>query len=185
LGGNPGGCVDLTISELGSLGEFVASLAVLISLVILIYQVRAAKLEFSSQITREIQSSNNQAFWQLSSQPGLMDLHIRAQRDLSSISEADALTWMTWLYTWIIQTEDGWKERERGVPNMEFVDRYLFGVASVLRSDGGKLAWPRLRPFYDEDFICALEQVVREGEATYLDMLLSDLSVAGEDRRPS
>ena len=175
----------MSISELGSLGEFVASLAVLISLVILIYQVRAAKIEFSSQITREIQSSNSQAFRQLSSQPGLIDIHIRAQRDFSSLSETDALTWMTWLYTWIIQTEDGWKERERGQPNMEFVDRYLFGVAAVLRSDGGDSVWPRLRPFYDDSFVRALEEIVREGEPTYLDMLLSDLPIDTQSRTPN
>jgi len=175
----------VTISELGSLGEFVASVAVLISLVILIYQVRSAKLDFSSQITRELKSSNNQAFRQLTSQPGLMDLHVRAQRNFSSLSEAEALTWMTWLYTWITQTEDGWKERERGVPNMDFVDGYLLGVAMVLRSEGGAIAWPNLRGFFDEAFLQALDEVVREDDTAYLDLLLGGLPLDRGSRNSS
>lgn len=162
----------MTISELGSLGELVASFAVLISLMILIYQVRGAKNEFSSQVTRELKFSNNEAFRQLTSQPGLMDLHIRAQRDFSNLSEVEALTWMTWLYTWITQTEEGWKERARGVPNMDFVDGYLLGVALVLRSDGGAYVWPRLQGFFDDEFLRALETIVNQDDTTYLDRLL-------------
>ena len=175
----------MTISELGSLGEFVASVAVLISLVILIFQVRGAKAEFSSQITRDLKSSNNQAFRQLTSQPELVDLHIRGQRDFQSLSEVEALTWMTWLFTWITQTEEGWKERERGVPNMDFVDGYLLGVALVLRSEGGAIAWPRLRVFFDEGFNRALEAVIRQNDSTNLELLLGDVPSGPESRTSS
>jgi hypothetical protein len=174
----------MTISELGSLGEFVASVAVLVSLVILIFQVRGAKAEFSSQITRDLKSNNNQAFRQLTSQPGLVDLHIRAQRDFQSLSETEAHTWMTWLFTWITQTEEGWKERERGVPNMDFVDGYLLGVALVLRSEGGAIVWPRLRVFFDEGFNRTLEAVMREDDTTHLDLLLGDASSGPKRRTP-
>ena len=172
----------MTISELGSLGEFLASVAVLISLIILIFQVRGAKAELSSQITRDLKASNNEAFRQLLSQPRLVDLHIRGQRDFQSLSETEAHTWMTWLFTWITQTEEGWKERERGAPNMEFVDDYLLGVALVLRSEGGAIVWPRLRVFFDEGFNRALEAVVREDDTTHLDLLLGDLPSSPESQ---
>ena len=94
-----------------------------------------------------------------------------------SLSESESLTWMTWLFTWITQTEEGWKERERGVPNMEFVDGYLLGVALVLRSEGGVIVWPRLRIFFDEEFNRALEAVVREDDTTNLDLLLGDVTL--------
>jgi hypothetical protein len=175
----------VTISELGSLGEFVASVAVLISLVVLIFQIRGAKAEFSSQTTRDLKSSNNQAFYQLTSQPGLVDLHIRGQRDFQSLSETEAHTWMTWLFTWITQTEEGWKERERGVPNMEFVDGYLLGVALVLRSEGGSIVWPRLRVFFDEGFSRELEAVIRKDDTTHLDLLFGSAPSSLESRTPS
>lgn len=172
----------MTISELGSLGELIASVAVLISLVVLIYQIRDAKAELSSQINRELKYNNNQALRQLSSQPGLIDLHIRGQRDFESLSEVEALTWMTWLYTWINQTEDGWKERRRGVADTDFVDGYILGIAIVLRSQGGAAVWPKMQAFFDGEFIRVLEAAIQEDDTTYLEFMLGDAS--GTHRNP-
>jgi hypothetical protein len=163
---------DVSISELGSLGELVGSIAVLITLIILVFQVRGARIELSGQITREIKRYNNETFHQLIQRPDLVDIHIRAQREYDGLSEAEKLTWITWLFTWITQTEDGWMARQHGVPNMQWVDRYVQGVALVLRSDGGQIVWPRLRDFFEKPFADALERTAREDNAKYLDALL-------------
>ncbi len=162
----------MSISELGSLGELVGSIAVLITLIILVFQVRGARVELSGQITREIKRHNNETFHQLIQRPDLVDIHIRAQREYDGLSEVEKLTWISWLFTWITQTEDGWMARKHGVANMEWVDRYVNGVALVLRSDGGKIVWPRLRGFFEKPFADALERTAREDNATYLDVLL-------------
>lgn len=162
----------MSISELGSLGELLGSIAVLITLVILVIQVRSARIELSSQVTREIQRDNNQAFHQLTQRPDLVDIHIRAQREYDSLSEVQKITWIIWLFTWIKQTEDGWMARKRGIPNMEWVDRYVLGVALVLRSDGGQIVWPRVRAFLEKPFADALERTVREDDATFLGVFL-------------
>lgn len=161
----------MSISELGSLGEIVGSIAVLVTLIILVFQVREARVELSGQITREIKRHNNETFHQLIRRPDLVDIHIRAQRQYDGLSEAEKLTWVTWLFTWITQTEEGWMARRQGVPGLEWVDRYVQGVALVLRSDGGQIVWPKLRGFFEEAFAEALERAVREDDATYLDVL--------------
>ena len=56
---------DVSISELGSLGELVGSIAVLVTLIILVFQVRGARIELSTQMTREIKRHNNETFHQL------------------------------------------------------------------------------------------------------------------------
>ena len=163
----------MTISELGSLAEIIGSLAVIITLVILVFQVRGARLELSSQMTREIKRDNNDAFHQLIQRPDLVDIHIRGQREYNNLSEAEKLTWLIWLFTWINQTEDAWMARNRGILDMEWVDAYMGGVARVLRSDGGRIAWPTLRDNFERPFTEALEQTIREGEETFLDAVLS------------
>ncbi|MHA7836791.1 MAG: hypothetical protein ACX98W_04950 [bacterium] len=164
----------MSISELGSLGEFVGSMAVVATLVILIFQVRGARTEISSQMTREIKRHNNETFHQLTRHPDLVDIHIhiRAQRQYESLSEAEKLTWIIWLFTWINQTEDGWMARKRGIPNMSWVDSYVLGVALALRSDGGREVWPRLRVFFEPAFAEALEEIIRQDGSTFLDVLL-------------
>ncbi|MBX3705676.1 MAG: hypothetical protein KF911_03500 [Pseudomonadales bacterium] len=163
----------MTISELGSLAEIIGSIAVLITLVILVFQVRGARLELSSQMTREIKRDNNDAFHQLIQRPDLVDIHIRGQREYNNLCEAEKITWLLWLFTWINQTEDAWMARNRGILDMEWVDAYMVGVARVLRSDGGRIAWPILRGNFESPFTEALERTIREGEETFLDAVLS------------
>lgn len=162
----------MSISELGSLGEIVGSIAVLVSLIILVFQIRGARIELSCQMTREIKRHNNEALRQLTQQSELVGINIRAQREFDSLSEGEKLTWMIWLFTWINQTEDGWMARKRGIPNMEWVDGYMLGVALVLRSNGGRIVWPRLRSFFEKPFADALDRTVREDNATFLEVLL-------------
>jgi hypothetical protein len=125
---------------------------VLVTLIILVVQIRGARTELSAQMTREIKRDNNQAYHQLAESPELVQLHIRGQFDYESLTDAERVTWMIWLFTWINQAEDAWVARQRGIPNMEWVDSYVLGVALVIRSDGGRAVWPRLRGFFDEEF---------------------------------
>ncbi len=162
----------MSISELGSLGEFIGSIAVLVTLIILVSQVRGARIELSSQMTREIKRHNNETFHQLTQRSDLVDIHIRGQREYRNLSEAERVTWMIWLFTWITQTEDAWMARKRGIPNMEWVDSYVEGVALVLRSEGGQIVWPRLRARFEKPFADALDRAVREGKSTFLEVIL-------------
>jgi hypothetical protein len=162
----------VSISELGSLGEFLASIAVFVTLVILILQFRSARAELSGQLTREIKRHNNDAFHQLTANPDLMDIHIRGQRDFESLSETEKATWGVWIFTWITQTEDGYIARRSGISNMEWIDSYMLGVASVLRSPGGAILWPRMRHWFDEDFTKTIDAKIVEDEATWLQILL-------------
>jgi len=162
----------VTISELGSLGEIIGSIAVLITLIVLVFQVRSARVELASQMTREIKRDNNATFHQLIQQPELVDIFIRGQREYDSLSEAEKVSWQIWLFTWITQTEDAWLARNRGMPNMEWVDAYLGGVALVLRSEGGQRVFPRLRANFEKPFADALEHAVRADNTTFLGVFL-------------
>ena len=162
----------MSISELGSLGVFIASLAVLVTLVLLLMQFRSARRELSGQVTREIKRHNNDTFHRLTQDPALIDVHIRGQRDFEALTEQEKVTWSLWMFTWISQTEDGYVARRGGISGMPWVDRYLFGVASALRSPGGAVVWARLRGFFDEDFAAAVDAKIKEESTTWLELLL-------------
>ena len=65
---------------LGNYGEFFGSLAVLATLLILVFQIRGARTEFSNQMRREIKRHNNDDIKFLISDPRTMSVHIQAQR---------------------------------------------------------------------------------------------------------
>jgi len=162
----------MTISELGSLGELVSSIAVLSTLVILVFQVRGARAEISSQARREIKRQNNETLYQLVQDPKLLDIHVRAQRDYDDLTETEKLAWMLWMYTWITQIEDIWISRRQGMMDPQALDTYVRGVSLVLRSSGGRVVWPIVKSFYDPQFVDELDRVVKEESTTWLETLL-------------
>jgi hypothetical protein len=162
----------LSISELGSLGEFVGSAAVLATLVILVFQIRGARRDIANQTRREIKRQNNETWYQLVQSPILFDIHVRAQRDYNGLTENEKLTWMTWMYTWITQTEDLWLSRKQGVMDGEMYDSFMGGISLVLRSPGGRVVWPNIQGFYDQQFVDELDRIIGEESTTWLEALL-------------
>jgi hypothetical protein len=159
-------------SLLGNYGEFLSSLGVLATLLVLVLQIKGARAEFSSQMRRDIKRHNNQDIQFPCKDPRSLDIHIRAQRDFDHLEEADKIFWGVWLFSWITQTEDTWTARRRGIPGMDFADGYMQGVAQVIRSDGGRIMWPRIKIFLDQEFLNEMDILVKQSEVTWLDQML-------------
>lgn len=101
-----------------------------------------------------------------------MDIHLRGQREFASLSDAEKPTWMFWIFTWVNQTDDAWTARSRGLADMEWVDNYMLGVALVLRSEGGRTLWSRLRTFLETPFAEALDAAIAADQTTFLERML-------------
>jgi len=164
--------MEWTIQDFGSAGEFIGSIAVLVTLIILVVQVRTARTEISSQMAREFKQHNNDAFHQLTQNTELLNIYVQAQGDYESLTDAEKVRWQLWLFTWITQTEDGFIARREGIANMDWVDRYITGVALTLRSEGGKEGWPRLRGYFDSEFVEAVDRAITADTTTMMQQLL-------------
>jgi hypothetical protein len=160
--------MDWTIQDLGSAGEFIGSIVVLVTLIILVVQVRTARTEISSQMAREFKRHNNDAFHQLTQNTELLNVYVQAQSDYGTLTDAEKVRWQLWLFTWITQTEDGFIARREGIVNMDWVDPYITGVALTLRSEGGKEVWPRLRSFFGSAFVEAVDREIRADTTTLM-----------------
>ena len=164
--------MEWTIQDFGSAGEFIGSIAVLVTLIILVVQVRTARTEISSQMAREFKRHNNDAFHQLTQNTELLNIYVQAQGDYESLTDAEKVRWQLWLFTWITQTEDGFIARREGIANMSWVDPYITGVVLTLRSDGGKEVWPRQRGFFDPEFVEAVDREITAGTTTFMQQLV-------------
>ncbi len=160
--------MEWTIQDFGSAGEFIGSIAVLVTLIILVVQVRTARTEISSQMAREFKRHNNDAFHQLTQNMELLNIHVQAQSEHEKLTVAEKVRWQLWLFTWITQTEDGFIARRDGIANMDWVDPYITGVAQTLRSDGGKEVWPQLQGFLVPEFVEALDREITADTTTFM-----------------
>ena len=163
---------EMNWDSIGAIGEVIGAIAVLATLIILVFQVKGARAEISLQMIREIKRHNNEDIKFPIKDPKHLQVHIKAQRDYRGLSEEDRLFWSVWLFSWITQTEDAWLARNQGIANMQWVDNYLEGVALVLRSDGGRKVWPNIRGFYDKEFALEVDRAISKSKVSWLDVIL-------------
>ena len=159
------------MAELGAVGDISGSIAIIITLVILVYQITRARKENSRENARDLIRHNNEILLKLSDDTELLDVHIRGQKNFESLTEAERLQWGLWLFTWITQTEQGFVDRQqKGFSGMD-LDQYIEGVSLVLRSKGGKAVWPRMKGFFDTAFCEALERQMASSSMTQIEMM--------------
>ncbi len=143
-----------------------------IALVIIVVQVRGARSEISFQMIREIKRHNNEDIQLPLKDPRTLDVHIKAQRDFDDLHERDKIYWIVWLYSWVTQSEDTWLAGHHGIIKRELINDQLEAVAMVLRSNGGRIVWPRIKGFYDPRYAAEVERMITRNDTTWLDAML-------------
>ena len=161
----------MSIEEIGVVSDIVGSVAVVLTLFFLAFQVNRARRELSRENARAMIRHNSEILLRLSDNPDLLDVHMRGQKSFENLTEAERIKWGTWLFTWVTQTEQGFIDRKQKDFSGLDLDGYLEGLALVFRSDGGKAMWPRLKGWFDPDFCEALERQVAKSSTTHLEQI--------------
>jgi hypothetical protein len=161
----------MTTEEVGVVSSIVGSVAVVLSLCFLAYQVNRARRELARENARAMIRHNDDILLSLSDDPNLLDVHIRGLKSFENLTDAERLKWGIWLFTWITQSEQGFIDRKQRDFSGLNLDQYLEGLALTLRSAGGKAMWPRLKQWFDPSFCEALERQVATSSTTLIDQM--------------
>lgn len=161
----------MTIEELGIIANIGSSVAVILTLGFLAFQVRRARLETSRQNARDMINNNNDVLLKLSENDALLDVHIRAQKDCASLTETERMKWGFWLFAWITQSEQAFIDRRQKDFSGLMLDEYTEGLALVLRTSGGQLMWPRMKAWFDPEFGQAVERQIAKSNTTQLERI--------------
>jgi hypothetical protein len=87
----------MSIEEIGVVSNMVGSVAVVLTLFFLAYQVDRARRELARENVRDMIRHNNEILLRLSDNPDFLDTHMRAQKNFGSLTEAERMKWGTWL----------------------------------------------------------------------------------------
>jgi len=161
----------MTLEQLGIVTDIVGSMAVVLTLGFLAFQVNRARLEVSRQNARDMVNNNNDILLRLSENDALLDVHIRGQKDYASLTEAERMKWAFWLFAWVTQTEQGYIDRRQNDFSGMMLDEYLEGLALVFRSTGGKEIWPRVKAWFDPEFCEAVDRQIAKSNTTQLERM--------------
>ncbi len=151
----------MTLEDLGNLGEFLAALGVLVTLIYLAIQIRQNTHATRASTALEATRDQSAAMYQLNSDAELNRIFYQGCRDFESLSREEQRRFATYMTSTLrslenilYQTEHGTLDREAWVGIREQI-KYVF-------SQPGTIVWwkraqnlfnPQLRQFVEREFL--------------------------------
>ena len=152
----------MTISELGSLGEFVSSIAVIVTLIYLATQLRQNTKAIRAASTQALDQSitGNIALW-----ASTQDNAVLMERGLNaheSLSEEEAIHFQTLIAAFFLTMDSSyWSYRNALLP-VELWDREQEVIRAWVNRPGGRIAWEQKRSQVSKPFREYVEANLRD-----------------------
>lgn len=142
----------MTIDELGSLGEVVAALATIATLLYLALQIRASRLATMADARRTIRSDNAHTVRLLAQDSDLSRVFLDGLSNPGSLNREDAFRFRMLLSDFVAGIEAAWKENEMGAGNRSELDALIRYNLMLLNTPGGELFLEENSSVYDQEF---------------------------------
>ena len=154
----------MTLQDLGNIGEFVAAIAVVVSLIYLAIQVRAGSRQ-TEENTRALNMSailatqNN--FGRLRGwyirDPRLYELRERGLRDLEDLEPIDRLLFRDLVVEFLFTAQIAYMQCREGLMYAELWEGMRVSLGEIFSTPGGKTLFPGVREFLSADFAEEIE----------------------------
>ncbi len=141
----------MTIAELGSLGEFFASIAVLITLIFLVIQMRQNAGTMRRANARQSAEHNNRALAELLDE-GVADIFLRGQRSLDDLSEVERYRFDLAFTMWLRTVEQTFAVFREGAFVADELAAYENSIPAFLTTPGGTAWWKERQVWFSPIF---------------------------------
>ena len=156
---------EVTIQELGSIGEFVAAIATIATLVYLAISVRHNTRALHSTMFQQISSEMSRASETVATHPDLSALITKGAAGLASLTPEEHLRLHSFYLMMFRKVESVFMQGRLGSLDSELIEGFERSGISILRSVGGAEWWERAKPAFTAAF------------ATYVDERLNSESL--------
>jgi hypothetical protein len=161
----------MTLQDLGSLGEFVGAIAVVISLIYLAVQVRrnTQQLESNVQALLRAESSAQHEQWSnwrkmQINDPELISVWNRGLKDLQSLNDVE-YTQFNMLATELFYIiSNVWERQQASVAPSGAWEIGRRSAAAFLEQPGGTAWWSKAKHFFYEHFIEEVDHIGGQGD---------------------
>lgn len=142
----------MTLQDLGSLGEFIAAIATLVTLVYLSAQIRQNTNSVRSATSASISDALSRGTETLSSDPELTRIWFLGSENYESLIDEEQRRFDVYLLTYFRRLENAFYQKERG-----FVDPDLWQtterlLANIMSQPGVLHYWKRSKPRFSDRF---------------------------------
>jgi hypothetical protein len=149
----------MSISELGSLGEFISSIAVLVTLIYLVFQIRQNTLSIRSQSRYNVLEAMNSDARQFQ-EPEVWDL--RARVGSGEASDSEQGRWRFVVTGWLSHLEVLFLEIADGALPKTFEDTLRWRIAATFVVPGARETWETLHGYYTGGFQKYVDSLLQE-----------------------
>lgn len=157
----------MSIQDLGSLGEFVAAIATIGTLIYLALQIRQNTRQLSESAKALRRAEMNATMENYSdlrrlqmSDSRISDIVVQANSDISSLSEGDRLRYDAYLTELLWINCHVWERVEHGILEPAQWQRAKWLVRSLINGPGGLDLWQRRKAIYPEGYAMEVEYLI-------------------------
>ena len=141
----------MSIAELGSLGEFFASIAVLITLVFLVIQMRQNTRTMRRTNVRLSMEHNTRALSELIDE-SVAEIFLRGQKSLDSLSEVERYRFDLAFTMWLQSVDQAFADYREGMFAADQLVPYQNSLAAFLTTPGGEAWWKERQVWFSPAF---------------------------------
>ena len=147
----------MNIQDLGAIGELIAAIATMGTLVYLALQVRANTRTSSSDNETEYQVRWNTMQDTMWGTTEMANIYLRGSLDMNSLSPEEAIVFGNWLGKMVDVQRIGMRMHEKGLLKKDLYEAGNNAVVAFLKTPGARQWWKVSSHFYiHRDFIDAL-----------------------------
>ena len=141
----------MNIQDLGAIGEFVASIAVLITLISLTVETRKNTAELKRTNVKHTASEYSEALYSMMDSE-ITDIFHRGMENLEALSKTERLRCDMTVYAWLSPIEQAFADHALGNYPDESLNVFRNAVPNVLTAPGGRKWWDERQMWFSGSF---------------------------------
>ena len=142
----------MTLQDLGNIGEFIAAVAVVVSLLYLAAQIRQNTRSVQASVYESTNRASSDALTQLGLDTEAAGIYLAGAQDYEALSEKDRLRFHAMLLATFNNFETLFYHHQRRNVDPELWSSRVVRLRWMVRAPGVAAWWSRTRPLFGESF---------------------------------
>jgi len=153
----------MTIADLGSIGEFVAAIATLGTLIYLALQIRQNSEAVRINAAQSILASLNEALQSAAASPESARVLILGQSDFDQLEEDEKAQFMVWIFGWFRVLEQAHYYHSKGLLADEIWEGQIAHTRQVIAGNAINNWWLQRKSFFSSEFQQFIDELSETG----------------------
>ncbi len=169
----------MTIQDLGSIGEFLAAIATLATLVYLAMQIRQNSESVRAASAQSVLAGVNDALQNAASTPQLARVVVLGQIDFDQLSEEERQQFIVWIFSWFRTIELAHHNYLLGHLDSRIWEGHARHLESVVQSPAIQNWWRLRESVFSPEFREFINGLDQESDISSIGKLSEELRPAG------